>query len=280
MPVDFGEVARAGQLHWLTAALWIATDVAPGLDAEALRRRLGALASPLRERDLTSAAPERQAKELVDHLYRGEGFRGNQADYEDPANSLLDQVLERRLGIPISLALVFVEVAQRLGIDAVGVGFPGHFLVKIQDQRRIAGIDRSVLVDPFDGQLLEHRDLELLAERATGDSEVQDSWLQPSRVEEVVLRMLNNLRAAYARRGDFARLLIVLNRMCELVPESAALLRDRGKLQAKLGAPHAALADLESYLNVMPRASDVQDVQQLIDDLSERLHRQPHDALN
>lgn len=280
MPVDFGENARAGTLHWLTAALWIAGDVSPGLDAEAVRQRLIALAAPLRGQDLASAAPERQALELVEHLYRSEGFRGNEADYEDPANSLLDQVLDRRLGIPISLALVFVEVARQLGIEAVGVGFPGHFLVKIEDQRRVAGIDRSVLVDPFDGQLLEHRDLELLAERAIGSSEVQESWLQPSRAEVIVLRMLNNLRAAYSRRGDLARLLIVLNRMCELVPESAALLRDRGKLQAKLGAPHAAIADLEGYLSVMPQASDVQDVQQLIDDLSERLHRQPHDALN
>jgi regulator of sirC expression with transglutaminase-like and TPR domain len=281
MLVDLGQLASGGRLDWLTAALVIAQDADPALDSQEQRRRLQALAVPIAGRELNLRTPEEQAYELGDYLFRQLGFRGNDEDYEDPKNSLLNHVLERRLGIPISLALVYVEVARRAGVEASGVGFPGHFLIKIADQQAGRGSDRSVFVDPFGGSLLEAPDLELLAEKATGSSEVPPHWLYPADVSKIVLRMLNNLRAAYRRRGDQAGQLVVLHRMTELQPGSAQLLRDRGLLQAKLGAPRAAVADLEGYLSAMPQASDVQDVQQLIDDLSERLHRShPRDALN
>jgi regulator of sirC expression with transglutaminase-like and TPR domain len=281
MLVDLGQLASGGRLDWLTAALVIAQDADPALDPHDQRRRLDQLAAPLVERELNLCSAEEQAYELGDYLFRQLGFRGNEEDYEDPKNSLLNHVLERKLGIPISLALVYVEVARRVGVEASGVGFPGHFLIKVADQQAGRGVDRSVFVDPFGGALLETPDLELLAEKATGNSEVPPHWLHTADVSKIVLRMLNNLRAAYRRRGDMAGQLVVLHRMTELQPGSAQLLRDRGLLQAKLGAPRAAVADLEGYLSAMPQASDVQDVQQLIDDLSERLHRShPRDALN
>lgn len=281
MLVDLGELSRRGRLDWLTAALVVAADAEPGLDDRQLRRTLAELAAPLRDAQLELLPPAEQARWLGDYVFGELTFAGNEADYEDPRNSLLDKVLSRRRGIPISLALVYVEIARRVGVLASGVGFPGHFLVKVSDARRVAGVDRSVLVDPFGGALVEDPDLAILAERATGSAEVLPAWLEVSSTEQIVLRMLNNLRRAYRKRGDLPRLLVVLHRMCELSPESGALLRDRGLLQAKLGAPRAAVADLEGYLTAMPQASDVQDIQELIDQLSDRLHRQhPRDALN
>ncbi len=281
MLLDLGALARGGRLDWLGAALLIAADAEPSLDAAAQRRVIVDLARPLRALGLPDRPAAEQARAVADHLFHSLGFRGNDTDYEDPRNSLINHVLERRLGIPISLALVYVEVARELGVPAVGVGFPGHFLVKINDERPVAGIDRSVFVDPFCGDLLEDIDLQLLAERATGHSEVAPQWLKPASVEQIVVRMLQNLRSAYHRAGDSARLLVVLHRLCELEPSSGALLRDRGLLQARLGAPRAAVEDLESYLHAAPHASDVQDIQELIDNLNDRLHRaHPKDALN
>lgn len=281
MLLDLGALARGGRLDWLGAALLIAADAEPGMDSAAQRQIILDLAKPLRAQRLHTGPAIEQARAVADHLFLGLGFRGNDTDYEDPRNSLINHVLQRRLGIPISLALVFVEVARELGIPAVGVGFPGHFLVKINDERMVAGIDRSVFVDPFCGDVLEDIDLQLLAERATGHAEVMPQWLRPASVEQIVVRMLHNLRNAYQRAGDSARLLLVLHRLCELEPSSGALLRDRGLLQARLGAPRAAVEDLESYLSAAPHASDVQDIQELIDNLTDRLHRaHPKDALN
>ncbi len=281
MLFDLGELARRGQLDWFTTALVIASDACPGLDMQLQRRRIAELAGPLHATDLKRRPPAEQARLVADYLYGELGFRGNDEDYDDPANSLIHEVLDRRLGIPISLALVYVELARRVGVDARGVGFPGHFLVKVNDVEHTAGVDRSVFLDPFGGNVLEDADISLLAERATGSGEVLEDWLEATPLNSIALRMLNNLRRAYRRRGDLAKLLVVLHRMCELQPDSAALLRDRGLLQAKLGAPRAAVSDLECYLSAMPQASDVQEVQELIDELSDRLHRHhPRDALN
>jgi regulator of sirC expression with transglutaminase-like and TPR domain len=277
MARDLAELRRQGRLDWLTAAILIARDANPQLDADAIRREFDALARPLSANLLAGMPPAEQARALTEYLGNRLGFQGNEADYEDPNNSLIDRVLERKVGIPISLALIYVEVARRVGVDAVGVGFPGHFLVRINDQHPVADVDRGVMLDPFMGDVLVDTDLELLAERVTGSPDVDADWLRPAEVGQIVLRMLANLREAYARSGDNRRLLVVLHRMCELELNAAALLRDRGLLQAQLGAPRAALSDLESYLENTPQASDAQQIQELIDELSERV-RSPGSA--
>ena len=271
MATDLAELQRQGRLDWLTAAILIARDANPQLDGDTIRKQLDSLARPLSAKLLSAQAPAEQANTLTDYIGRRLGFRGNEADYEDPNNSLIDRVLERKLGIPISLALVYVEIARRVGVDASGVAFPGHFLVRIGDPQRVAGVDRSVMLDPFVGDVLVDTDLELLAERATGSAEVNAEWLRPAPVGQIVLRMLANLREAYGRAGDNRRLLVVLHRMCELEHNATALLRDRGLLQAKLGAPRAALSDLEGYLEATPHARDAQQVQELVDELSESM---------
>lgn len=270
---SFSEFVRGPKLDWLTGALLIAADVYPGLDFEEQRRKLAKLAQPDPGK-VVDLPPHRQAEIVADLLYRRAGFHGNEEDYDDPRNSLVNQVIDRRTGVPITLALVYTEIARLLGIQAVGVGFPGHFLVKVVDTRRTAGVDRSVFVDPFySGAVLTQTDLSNLAERCTGDSEVDPEWLVPVSSRQALHRMLSNLRSCYQQRGEAAQLLVVLHRLMEIAPHSASVLRERGNLQAKMGAPRAAISDLESYLERLPRASDAQEVQSVIDELSDSLHR-------
>jgi regulator of sirC expression with transglutaminase-like and TPR domain len=270
---NFSEFVRGPRLDWLTGALIIAADVYPGLDFDQQRAKLAQLATPDPGK-VVDLPPHRQAEVVADLVFRRAGFHGNEEHYDDPRNSFINQVLDRRTGVPITLALVYTEVARLLGIQAVGVGFPGHFLVKVVDTRRTAGVDRSVFVDPFySGAVLNEKDLSDLAERCTGDNEVDPEWLVPVSSRQALHRMLSNLRSCYQQRGETAQLLVVLHRLLEIAPHSASVLRERGNLQAKLGAPRAAISDLESYLERLPRASDAQEVQGVIDELSDSLHR-------
>jgi len=152
---------------------------------------------------------------VVRYLYEELGFHGNTRNYYDPRNSFLNEVLDRRTGIPISLALVLTETCNRVGIDARGVSFPGHFLVRVETD------DHDVMfLDPFDGKLLDERQIAELHERATGDSgPVDPGLLDPASKGHVLMRLLNNLRAIYERAGDRERLLGVLARMQVLSPD-------------------------------------------------------------
>jgi regulator of sirC expression with transglutaminase-like and TPR domain len=265
---------EAVRFDWLGAAIDLARDVYPKLVPESVAEALDALAAPLVGTELARLPAWRQAQEVSKLMYEVHGFEGNETDYDDPRNLLINDVLSRRLGIPISLALVYSELAARLGVTTVGIGFPGHFLVKVVDKVRTAGVDRSVFIDPFgEGATLDDNGLALIAERVTGSADVDPSWLEPIALPSIVSRTLNNLRNAYNKRGDYPRLLVVLQRLCDLEPRSPAYLRDRGLIQARLGAPRAAISDLEQYLDWAPQASDVQQVQVLIDDLRGKLHR-------
>jgi len=145
---------------------------------------------------------------VVRHLYEELGFRGNAADYYDPRNSFLNEVLDRRVGIPITLGLVLIETCGRVGIEAQGISFPGHFLV------RVLGPGAPMFIDPLDGRALDRADLRALHGRATGHSGDPDPRvLEPARKSEILLRMLNNLRGIYEANGDGLRLRGVLERI-------------------------------------------------------------------
>jgi len=183
------------------------------------------------------------------HLFEDKGYAGNEADYYDPKNSLLSDVLARRRGIPISLALVYTEVAARAGVQARGVAFPGHFLVRIDDAR-----GDTAFIDPFfGGKTLNEKDLEELLRRVAGQAnaeappaaQVSAEMLEPASARTVLLRWLMNMRGVHLQRGDYARAMVVMDRIVTLAPDDAAALRDRGLLAAKLGALAQACADLE-----------------------------------
>ncbi|MDB4998507.1 MAG: hypothetical protein JWM74_5939 [Myxococcaceae bacterium] len=249
-------------------AALIAQDVYGNLDVDALLDRFAALASPLEGRGLGALTPRAQAEHLGQHLYEAVGFAGNEEDYYDPKNSLLPDVLDRKLGIPISLAVVYCEVARRLGVQAVGVGFPGHFLVRIEDP----GQALPIVVDPFfRGRILGEAGLTKLLHRVTGKTEVlRPELLQPATPRAILLRMLVNLRTIYLSRGDMARAMLAIDRILCLTPDAPDALRERGLLSARLGANAAALADLERFLVIAPRADDASQIRARIAELRAR----------
>ncbi len=272
---------KVDQRGWLQAAIEIASDHDQTLEPGAVQRHLDELATPLREGQLHLASPLRQAQELSGLIYERFGFSGDHASYDDPANSLISQVLTRRRGIPITLALVYCEVATRLGVRAAGISFPGHFLVKIVDTARPGRVDRSVFIDPFEqGQVLSPDDLASLAMSVNGSPEVDEAWLQPATINDIRRRMLNNLRAQFQKRRDMGHVLLVLHRMCQCEPEAASCYRERGLLHRQLGAHHAAIDDLERYLELAPRATDAQQVSELLDELRARLQAAGRATLN
>lgn len=241
-------------------ALLIARDAYPSLDFARELAELDRLAAPLRLGEIDAEA---QARALHAHLYRSEGFSGAEVDYLDPRASYLNDVLERRAGLPIALALVYTEVAHRAGVRAEGASFPGRYLVRIESERA------PLIVDPMNGLVLDRSELEELWRRAGGThSPLDERYLRPAGARATLVRMLNNLRGAYASRGDFPALLVVLDRILELEPNALGERRDRGLVAARLGAPRAALSDLEAYLERSPNAGDVAEVRRLVAELA------------
>jgi regulator of sirC expression with transglutaminase-like and TPR domain len=257
-----------------SGAALIARDAYGSLDIDRLLGRFDELAAPLLGRggggghELRSLSLHEQANELAAHLYGQLGFRGNEQDYYDPRNSLLPDVLERKLGIPITLALVYCEVGRRVGLRARGVNFPGHFLVRI-DPPDTDDPSVFVAVDPFfGGRLLDTPALQRLLERsAPGQRLSPAEHLAAATPRAMLVRMLINLKWIYATRGDSARALLALDRIISLTPDSVPALRERGMLAAKLGAVEAARADLSRLLELVPQAPDAGSIRERLAEL-------------
>jgi regulator of sirC expression with transglutaminase-like and TPR domain len=266
--VDFWAYARQSDpsLDLLQGAVLIAQLAYPALEHAAEARRLDQLAAPLCGRDLAYLPAIAQARALSDHLHLGCGFRGNTEHYHEPDNSFVNRVLQTKLGIPISLSVVYIEVARRAGIRAEGVGFPGHFLVRIDD-----GADVAVLDPFFGGELLDRAALKRRLHQSAPNMRFMEEMLAPASVRQIVTRMLINLRTIYAARGDAGRLLVVLDRLVNLMPDAADEIRDRGYLCARLGAPRAAAADLRHYVDALPNAGDVAEIRKAIERLEARV---------
>ena len=248
------------ELDLLEGALLIAKDEYPALDSAEVEAQLKALAQPLAQAGISSMPAPVQARALAEHLFVRLGFRGNRDDYYDPRNSFLNEVVSRRIGIPISLSLVYVEVARRAGVSASPVGFPGHFLARIDDH------DRRVVVDPFHGgEALDEVALAELLRRAGSKLRYSSDMIAATPVRHVLARMLMNLRGIYANRGEYARLLVILDRLIDILPDASEELRDRGLLLGRLGAPEAAARDLDSYVERQPHADDVPEVRRWIE---------------
>ncbi len=257
--MEFGDYARESddRLDLLTGALLVARDAHPGLDFAEQRARLDELSRPLSRHRLAELPPSVQARVLSDHLYVVCGFRGAKGDYHEPRNSFVNEVLERRVGIPITLSVVYIEVARRLGVVAHGVGFPGHFLVRLGLSPGVVERTEPIIVDPYhQGRLLGSAALAALLKRSNVRAPLTNEMLEPARTRHIVARMLMNLRGIYAARGDSARLLLTLDRLIDLLPDLSSELVERAKLYEKLGAPAAALADFERYVAAEPEGSE------------------------
>lgn len=257
-PLDLVTAVREERVSPEAAALLIARDAYPDLDVEAELARIDELAAPLGELD-PNAPPAEQARALSAHLFERCGFHGNTEDYYDPRNSYLNEVLRRRTGIPITLAVLLAAVGRRAGIQVAGIGFPGHFLARV-------GGEDGVLVDPFfEGRTLEQADLERLAARMLGSAARLDAarHLRPVGLRALVVRMLLNLKHAHERRRDHARALVVCDRLVDLT-DAAAFRRDRGVHALALGARQQAEDDLRAYLEAEDGAEDAVRVRQIL----------------
>jgi regulator of sirC expression with transglutaminase-like and TPR domain len=245
----FAELARLpdAKIDLALAALWIAAEEYPALDPGSYVARLDALAAAAAPRLRAAGSDAERAERLLRFLHDEQGFRGNQERYDDPRNSFLNEVLDRRTGIPITLALVLVEVARRAGLALEGVSFPGHFLVKLDGER-------PLVLDPFFGRVLNLEECRARLRAALGPDAVLDPerQLRAALPREILVRMLTNLKHLYLRGRDFGRALACCERILLLVPDAPLELRDRGLVYERLECFAAAAADLERFLQEAP----------------------------
>ena len=248
-----GELVRHPDARAEHAAAWIARDAHPQLVPSQVLAGLDQLAVDFEAEEADDLDPHEQATALVHHVSLRLGFHGNPREYYDPENSYLDSVLRRRQGIPITLAVVYLALGDRVGIPVQPIGFPGHFLVRV-------GEPEGVYVDPFEGRILARADLELLLSRALGPSSALTAeHLATVDVAQLAQRMLLNLKRIHDARRDHARAFLVTERLVEL-GTSPELRRDRGLLALKLGANQVASMDLAHYLLKRPNAKDAKEV--------------------
>jgi regulator of sirC expression with transglutaminase-like and TPR domain len=207
---------------------------------------------------------------LREYLFHEVGLRGDLKTFNDPRNSFLNEVLKRRLGIPISLSVVYMEVGRRIGLRVHGISFPGHFLVKVD----VDGVER--VIDPFTGGAV--LDEPELRRRLEAIAAPRDGWnlarlLVPASNREILARMLRNLKNTYVNGEDFTRALRIQNLLLTVLPDAPQEVRDRGLLHDRLDHLRAAVEDYKSYLILAPDAGDSGRIQGRISALRQSLQR-------
>ncbi len=251
------------------AALLIAAEEYPELDIAFYLDQLEILAQRVRlslERDGRSGGGSLASQQmeilqaLNSVLFEQEHFRGNRAHYNDPQNSFLNRVLERRLGIPLTLSLLYMEIGKRLGLQIEGIGMPFHFIVRCTVART------TIYIDPYEkGKFLTEEDCRLRLARVFKNTEHLDPhWLEPLSHKQLLIRMLTNLKHIYIQQGDFQRALTACDRILLLDPMLPIERRDRGVIHFQLKYYARALRDLTAYLELSPQADDVHEVKQQI----------------
>jgi len=251
------------------AALAIAAEEYRGLDVGVHLRAIDRLGARVAARLLPPPRPALQVlAALKSVLFEEERFRGNEAEYYDPRNSFLNEVLDRKLGIPITLCLLYIEVASRAGLSLQGVGFPGHFLVRCPAGE---GMPEDLFVDPFNGgDLLTGEECVARFRALLHGREFDPKFLEPVTPVQILSRMLHNLKKIYVEAGDDVRALWVIDRLILLSPGNLEERRDRGLVSARLGGTASAVKDLSDYLAAFPQAADAEEVAQLLSELRGR----------
>jgi regulator of sirC expression with transglutaminase-like and TPR domain len=244
------------EINLAEAALLIAKEEYRGLDVAHYLGCLDEMAEAVRARLGTVTDPAAVATGLSGYLFRDLGFRGNTADYYDPRNSFLNEVLDRRLGIPITLSAMYIEVGRRLGVTIHGVGMPGHFLVKC------IMADAELVIDPYNqGAVVTPADCQQLLDRISGGKlSFEPRFMACVGTRQILTRMLNNLKAIYVNRQDYGKALGVVERLLLLDPDSATEMRDRGLLLFQLKRYPEAMADLQRYLQRAGSAEDAETI--------------------
>lgn len=245
------------------AALLIAAEEYGELPIDHYLAKLDSLAERVAKRLHGDAGPYETIDRLRKVLAEEENFTGNADDYYDPRNSFLNEVLDRKTGIPIALSTVYMEVGRRIGFRLEGIGFPGHFLIKH------VTTSEEIIVDPFhDGRVLQDDDLQSqLDTQFDGRVRLEPKFLEAVTTRQLLFRMLSNLKAIYVHSRDSERALAAVERMLILAPEQSREQRDRGVLLARLDRPYEALSVLGRYRQQEPTAPDGEDVDTLMEQL-------------
>ncbi len=261
-------VADDRQFSQLEAAIAIAQDDEPSLDVQGVLSQIDTLAARLKQRIAADTGALQKLRYLNRYFFQELGFAGNVNDYHDPHNSYLHRVLATRRGIPITLALLYIEIAQQIGLDARPVSFPGHFLAKLKMPQG------EVIIDPFSGQSLSREALEVrLApyrrrQGLVGEFEAPlGLFLQTASGRDVLARMLRNLKEIHRSAERWPPLLGVQERLVVLLPEAWEERRDRALVLAELGQDIAAASDLQVYLDHRADAEDAHALRQRLDEL-------------
>lgn len=256
-PLDYfaSLVQQEEQIPLFEAALSIAQDDDPVLDLNHCILEIDKFAARLKRRMPADIAQIPKLRLLNNFFYQELGFAGNLNDYYNPDNSYLHKVLSTRRGIPISLAVIYMELASQIGLDVKGISFPGHFLMKLSVK------SGDIILDPFNGTSLSREELEerlepyFLSGRSPDDPPLS-SYLADATSRTILIRMLRNLKALFAEHPHWRQFLNVQQRLVILLPDEIIERRDRGLAYANLDCPQAALQDIEAYLAECPQASD------------------------
>jgi regulator of sirC expression with transglutaminase-like and TPR domain len=254
------------------AALLLATTEYPALDVPAYLAQLDELAARLSERLPHTADLEQRVVSLNEFLFEELGFSGNTDNYYDPRNNFLNEVLDRKLGIPITLCILYMEIGRRVGLELEGVSFPGHFLVKF------ATDEGDVVLDPFAGGVpLTEEELVDRLEDTYGQHRIDNSalpqLLAAASKRDILVRMLRNLKVIYLHHERFEKALDVINQILLIGPELAEEVRERGELYERLECHRSALLDYQRYLRLEPQAPDLADIRNRIIALEPTAHR-------
>ena len=256
---DWNTLARLGddELPLLDTALLIARDEYPDLDAGAITAQVDTYAEALRPVVAGDVDLPSRLTAINRYLFDEVGFTANVDQYDDPRNSYLNQVVDRKLGIPISLAVVQMEVTRRLGMPLDGVSFPGHFLVRLPVDDGILVLDPYNKGRPVSADELRERASPHLGGQAPDDQQLLQI-LAPATHRMILMRMLRNLKGLYVEAGDWERVARSADRLLKLSPDTAEAVRDRGLAYRELGHAKGAREDLARYLQLLPEADDAE----------------------
>ena len=242
----------AADIRLAEGALLIALEACPDLDVEAYLQRLDGIAETVSTRLGLELEPRRIVSHVNTCIFKEHGLRGNRRDYYDPRNSFLNEVLDRKVGIPITLSIIYLDVGRRAGLPVNGVGLPGHFIVQY------GAHPEPFYIDPFHtGKPLSAQDCaDRVAQIYGRDLSWRESYLDAVDDLHILARVLNNLKVIYVRKGAHELALGAVERLILLQPDAPSEIRDRGLLRAQLGYLNGALEDLSTYLDACPEAPD------------------------
>ena len=253
------------QIDIAKASLCYAQAEYPDLNIQKYLHFLDAIATEVQSQLSSAAYPLKVIKAINFELFDGLGFQGNSQDYYSPKNSFLNQVIERRMGIPITLSVIYLAVAQRIGFPMVGIGMPGHFLIRPDFE------DVGIFVDAFNcGEILFKQDCQKkLTAMYQQPVTLDPDWLAPVSNKQILARMLNNLKFIYLHSRQIDKALAAISGIIKLLPDNTAEIRDRGLLYYQINRWQEAAVDLEYFIKIAPETEDTATIQLLLDKINQ-----------